>query len=275
MARRPATALCTASGCGLLALLIWVVAFHTDLGRSADAAAFYGFISLQGSAAERAASATAALCNVAPYALLAATIVLAGLAVRGPRHAAAAAVLLLVPSAITQFLKPTLATERAVMHGIDGVAVAPASWPSGHSTAAMSLALAGVIVAPVALRAVVAVAGGLFAIAVGYSVVLLGWHMPSDVLGGFAVAGGGAALAVAALWATDPRPAARPAPAWVPSGLLAFALTGAGVVLAAGVARIVVAIPSPHQQAAFLAIAAAIIALPLVLSGLAAGRQSA
>lgn len=275
MAHRPASALLAALGCALLAVLVWVLALNTDLGRAADAAAYAGFVSLQGSMAARVADAVAALCNVAPYAFLSSAIVLAGLALRGPRHAVAASALLVVPCAVTQVLKPALAMERAAMRGPNGIGVEPASWPSGHSTAAMALALAAVIVAPVALRAAVAVAGGLFAIAVGYSVVLLGWHMPSDVLGGFAVAGAGAGVATAALWASDPRPAAAAATAagreWLPRAWLAAALVAAGVVVAAAVARVVVSIPSPQHQAAFLAIAAAIVALPLLLSGVAAG----
>jgi membrane-associated phospholipid phosphatase len=273
MPHRPATALLSALGCAALALLVWVVAFHTGPGRSADAAAYAGFVSLQGSVAAGTADAVATLCNVAPYALLSTALVLAGLVLRGRRHAVAAAALLVIPCAVSQVLKPTLATERAAVRGPNGIGVEPASWPSGHSTAAMALALAAVIVAPAALRAVTAVAGGLFAIAIGYSVVLLGWHMPSDVLGGYAIAGAAAGVATAVLWATAPRPAAAPPP-WLPRSGLALALTAAALVVAAAVARVVVTLPSPEQQAAFLAVAAAIVALPLLLSGLAAGPEA-
>ena len=41
--------------------------------------------------------------------------------------------------------------------------------------------------------------GGLFAAAMAGSVVLLGWHFPSDAVGGFAIAGAGACLGAAAL----------------------------------------------------------------------------
>jgi membrane-associated phospholipid phosphatase len=38
------------------------------------------------------------------------------------------------------------------------------------------------------LRALTALLGAGYAIAVGYALVALGWHLPSDVLGGFLVA---------------------------------------------------------------------------------------
>jgi membrane-associated phospholipid phosphatase len=62
------------------------------------------------------------------------------------------------------------------------------AFPSGHATAAMSIALAAVIVCPPHLRARVAPAAGLYALAVGLALPIVGWHFPSDVLGGFLVA---------------------------------------------------------------------------------------
>ena len=58
------------------------------------------------------------------------------------------------------------------------------SWPSGHSTAAMTLALCAILVAPPVLRTAAAILGGAFAVGVGYALLVLGWHYPSDVLGG-------------------------------------------------------------------------------------------
>ena len=80
--------------------------------------------------------------------------------------------------------------------------IGAASWPSGHSTAAMALALCAVLVARAALAAVAAALGGAYAVAVGFAVVLLGWHYPSDVLGGYLMAGTWTALGLA-------RPASR------------------------------------------------------------------
>ena len=73
----------------------------------------------------------------------------------------------------------------------------------------MTLALCAVLVAPPALRAATAIAGGLFAVGVGYAVLVLGWHFPSDVLGGFLMAGMWTSLAVAALGPLEHRAAVR------------------------------------------------------------------
>ena len=60
---------------------------------------------------------------------------------------------------------------------------------------------------PPARRALVAAVGALFAGAVGLAVVALGWHFPSDVVGGYFVAIAGATLGLA----FASRPAARAA----------------------------------------------------------------
>jgi membrane-associated phospholipid phosphatase len=55
------------------------------------------------------------------------------------------------------------------------------------------------------LRRVVAAVGGVYAVAVGCALLILAWHMPSDVLGGYLVAILWAALAVAGLRAAERR----------------------------------------------------------------------
>ena len=86
---------------------------------------------------------------------------------------------------------------------VAGRLIAAASWPSGHSTAALALVLCAVLVAPRRLRPLVAVLGAAFAAAVGCSLLILAWHMPSDVLGGYLVAALWTALAVAGLRAAE------------------------------------------------------------------------
>ena len=58
------------------------------------------------------------------------------------------------------------------------------------------------------MRPVLAVLGVIFALVVGLALLILAWHMPSDVLGGYLLATLWASLAVAALnWK---RPRSRP-----------------------------------------------------------------
>lgn len=113
------------------------------------------------------------------------------------REVLAAIVVVAGANLTTQLLKTTLehARHKAVEHGIE--LPWPDSFPSGHTTAAASIAVALLLVVPAAHRTAAAVAGVAITAAVGFSVVVLGWHYPSDVLGGLLVVGawGFAALA--------------------------------------------------------------------------------
>jgi membrane-associated phospholipid phosphatase len=93
------------------------------------------------------------------------------------------------------------------------VRIGPASWPSGHSAAALALVLSAVLVAPARLRPLVAVIGAAFTLAVGLSLLILAWHMPSDVLGGYLVAALCMAIAIACLRAAERRWPTRRRPA--------------------------------------------------------------
>ena len=113
------------------------------------------------------------------------------------------------------------------------------TYPSGHATVAMSLAVGAVLVAPRRWRGTAAVAGVVYASAVSTAVLLTGWHRPSDaVAAAFVTVGWGALVAlylVAFRGTGRDLPGSRPLeyrPAtWI--------LTGAGalsLVLAAGAA---------------------------------------
>jgi hypothetical protein len=113
----------------------------------------------------------------------------------------------------------------------------------------MSFALCAVLAAPARLRPLVAALGAAFAIAVCYSFLALGWHYPSDVLGGFLVATMWTLLAVAVLLAAPQR---RPAAAgntristWRALGPSATTVIGAG-----GLA-LLVAVARPHAVVSF------------------------
>jgi hypothetical protein len=105
-------------------------------------------------------------------------------------------------------LKHTLPHTRLAWVGSDDPGLA--TWPSGHATAAMTIALCAVIVAPPALRLLSGLLGGLLALGVAYANFVLSWHYPSDVLAGFLVAGVWTALAVAALSRLEPSRAVGP-----------------------------------------------------------------
>jgi len=125
-------------------------------------------------------------------------LVLAGcvvLALLRRRVAAAVAAMVLVAGAnvTTQVLKYDVLTRPDIGLGTSN------SLPSGHTTVALSLALAGVLVAPAALRSLVALLGSGGATLIGAGTVVGRWHRPGDVVAGVAVCLLWAALALAVL----------------------------------------------------------------------------
>jgi membrane-associated phospholipid phosphatase len=133
------------------------------------------------------ADAIAALGNPLPVlAMLAFACVIALL--RGCSRDAIAAVLVVAGANVTtQLLKILLAHPR-VRLAIGGDPFQPNTFPSGHTTAAASIAIAYAFVVPAALRNATLAMGTAFVLAVGCSVVVIGWHYPSDVIGGLLVA---------------------------------------------------------------------------------------
>jgi membrane-associated phospholipid phosphatase len=198
------------------------------------------------------------LCDEGPYVVLGLGLVAVAL-LRGRRARAGAVVVLLVVTGLTtQVLKASLGHPRAG----DILGVELGSWPSGHSTAAMTLALCAVVVAPRALRGAVAAMGAAFALAVGLGVVVMEWHLPTDVAGGYLVAMGWTLLAVAGLRRVERTVPASSSPSW------GWAWVAAAVV--AGVAAVRV----PLDAAAAFAIdhtwaTATALALSVLAAGLA------
>lgn len=179
--------------------LVWVVAFHVGLAQRADQRIYLQFIDLQThDRVNWVAAHIVALFNPNPYVYLALAPLAVSLLRRRPWSTVAVVAIILGANVTTELLKHLLTAPR------------PSSWPSGHATAAMSLALALVLAAPARLRPAVAALGALLAIAVGWSVIARGMHYPSDVVGAFLVSGMWALLAVAALRAAERwRPLAR------------------------------------------------------------------
>jgi membrane-associated phospholipid phosphatase len=105
------------------------------------------------------------------------------------REVIAAAVLVAGANLTTQLLKTTLehARHKAFEHGIE--LPWANSFPSGHTTAAASIAVALILVVPARHRLAALVAGATLTAAVGLAVMILAWHYPSDVLGGLLVVG--------------------------------------------------------------------------------------
>jgi membrane-associated phospholipid phosphatase len=206
MPERARTALIGAAALVLLLFLTWFAAFHIGFVKRADQSIYSTFGGFAWKPhVQRIATFLAGLCNPKPYVYFCFIPILVALGRGRFRVAAAAAAILLGANFTTELLKPLLAQPRPANLLGGTPPIAAASWPSGHATAAMSLALTMTMAVPGRLRPLFAALGAVFAIAVSYSFLTLGWHYPSDVLGGFLIAGIWTLVAVAGVMTADAR----------------------------------------------------------------------
>lgn len=204
----------------LLLLTVLAVRLSSPL-REHDAIAFDGFLRLGG--LEPLLTLGASPANPVPYLLLGGLCAAVAFARGLHRRALVILVLLAATGAATQALKVVL--DQGTLH--------PGGFPSGHATAALTLAFAAVLAAPRDLRPVAVICGAALACTVAFSVLALGWHAPSDVLGGFLVAATLAAAAVAFLDRTEGDETTAAATAAARSWLVPAAGIAAGAVFVA------------------------------------------
>jgi membrane-associated phospholipid phosphatase len=278
MSRRPLFLLGLAAASAAGALAVWLAAFAVPGGRALDGRALATFTGAAGSAGMPSVHGVAELADPWPFALAAAALIAIALARRRGLMAAVVPAVLLLANLTTQVLKPALADER-VVEVTGGAAVYSGSWPSGHATVAMSLALCLVLVAGPRLRPLAALLGAGYAIAVGYALVALGYHLASDVLGGYLVAATFTLLGAAGLSELESRrhAAAERLPT-APLSAAVLAASATGVVILA-VAALVARRPDmplellEHPIAALAGAAIAVLGLALT-TGLARALRS-
>jgi len=265
-----AAALCAA---GLA--LTWAAAALLPQTHTRDAAALYGFMQLGRPRVLALASFFAHLLDSWRYAALAAGLIVVALKRGRPRIAVAVGLSLSGSVLTSELLKPLLAHP----HDAAGNAIVPAaSWPSGHSTAVMSLALCAVLVVPPRLRLAAAAVGSAFAVVVSFSLLTLAWHLPSDVVGGYLLAGLWTALAVAALRAADARWPRRARPSRPRAATLAGVselLVPIAVVGMAGALVVGAVLLRPYEIASFADAHRSLVVAGLVIAALAGGLVSA
>ena len=197
-----AGALLVAGLCVAALALTWVVAALVPVTHAKDAVALYDFRLLGGTHVDDLASALLHLLEPSLYILWALVLMAVAIGRRRPRVALAVALVMGMAPLTAELLKPLLAHPHAPIYGDE---INAASWPSGHASAATALAMSAVLVAPHRLRPTMALLGAIFAVAVGCSLLLLAWHLPSDVLGGYLVGTLWTALAVAGLRKAESR----------------------------------------------------------------------
>jgi membrane-associated phospholipid phosphatase len=192
-----------AAGLCLLGLAAtWILAELVPATHVRDAVVLDDFMALGRPRVDRLANDLLGLLSPLLYTLWGLVLVATALLRRRPLVALAVALVLPAAPLAAEAIKPLLAYPHT-QAGAQWITAA--SWPSGHATAAMTLVLCALLVAPHRLRPTVAALGSAFAVAVGFSLLILAWHMPSDVLGGYLLAALFTSLAVAALRAVQAR----------------------------------------------------------------------
>jgi membrane-associated phospholipid phosphatase len=181
--------------CTACLVVVALLAYDVALAQRVDASVLARLVVEGGSRAESLASFLTFFGDLPALLVMTALACGIGWARRRPREIAAALVVVAGANLTTQALKVALSHPRArELLGAENV-----TWdgfPSGHVTAAASIAFAFAFVVPAKLLPAVAVLGT-FVVAMGWSVLALNWHYPSDVAGGVLVASswGFAALA--------------------------------------------------------------------------------
>jgi membrane-associated phospholipid phosphatase len=192
------------AGVALVRVLAFVPSIH-----HADAVTLHDFISFDRPSIYGLLRSTAHIADPAQYGLIGLALIAIALLQGRVRAAVTVGVVLLGAAVTTDYiLKPLLSGHRydAVLGPYQ---VPDGSFPSGHATASMALALCAILVAAPRWRPYVAALGALFAIAVSYSFLSLDWHYPSDVLGGYLVAAAWTSAGIAAMRAAGARWPAR------------------------------------------------------------------
>ena len=186
--------------------LTWVFAALVTATHTRDAIVLYDFTRLDRPILEAPAKLLLALLEPAFFVVWGMALLAVAGARGRPRVGLAVVLVLTLAPLSSELLKPLVAHPHAQ---VVPLYITSASWPSGHSTAVTALVWCAAIVAPPARRRAIAIGGVLLAIAVGCSLLILAWHMPSDVLGGYLMGTLWAALAIAALRAVGPRGSLR------------------------------------------------------------------
>jgi membrane-associated phospholipid phosphatase len=189
---------------------VGVLAFTVDAAHVRDAEMLRGFTGLYASSVGSGIKILARLSDPVPYALMG--LLCIGIAfARGRTPTAVAAAIVLVA---------TGATAQALKHVFDQARYSPwmpwdsmaNGWPSGHATAAMTLSLCAVMVAPAAWRATTALIAWAATVGLACATLALAWHYPSDVLAGLLLAGLWVSAALTLLKRADPGDPRAPRP---------------------------------------------------------------
>jgi membrane-associated phospholipid phosphatase len=251
-----------------LVALVYVLAVRTRWGQRLDATALQGRRALEPRAVHAAARLLTTI-DVASLVLIGGAIVVVALVRARPRLALGAGAIIAGSILTSEMLKHVVLTRPEL--GITDALRTHPSYPSGHTTVAMSLGIAAMLVAPKRWRTAVGVIGVAYASAIGVAVVATANHRPSDPIGAaFVVTAWSASIAsvfVISDRRRQPDPSATRAPPWIVLGGLVLI-----VIAFVGLAATIVAIRRNRLDTielggAFLAASTAIVGTVVLTTG--------
>ena len=199
--------------CAVLAALcvtgvaaVYVVAVRTFRGQVLETTAMNGR-AVQPKKLGEAAQGLLGTVSVASLAILMAIVLSVALIRRNVRLAGVVAFIVAGSIVTTEVLK--LKLLRRPQLNVYGDPTTPFNTlPSGHTTVAMCVVVALILVVPRRSQGIVALLGAPYPIGIGIATVIAGWHRPSDVLAGCLVVGAwtfGGLLVLNALGAMEPE----------------------------------------------------------------------
>lgn len=220
-----------AAGCAVLVLAVDHVFVLTTRGQLVDSTAFAG---AQIGRRHIIDPVRQVLDVVSVGALVAAGLTAGAVALVRRRVALAAVAVTVVAGSnvTTQLLKRHLFDRPDL--GVVTPGMSANTLPSGHTTVAMSVAAAAVLVAPARLRGVVAIVAAAYGAATGVATLSAGFHRPSDAIASCLVVGAWAAGLGALVLVATPSSGVEPSTREGGHPVVGTLLGGAAVTLLVG-----------------------------------------
>ena len=202
MAKSVRAPLAAACGCATALALLAACVFGVDAVQRIDSDLLNAVMAPSGDAAGAGVYAVGRLADPVAVALLLALACGIALLRRRPIDAAAAVAVVAGANLTTTLLKHLFEVSRIQPVFITHEMLPAGIFPSGHATAAASIAIA--FVAPRTSLPLAAGLGVIYVAAVDTAVLILAWHYPSDILAGTLVAAGWGFAVLAAVRALQP-----------------------------------------------------------------------
>ncbi|HWA67980.1 MAG TPA: phosphatase PAP2 family protein [Mycobacteriales bacterium] len=184
-----------------LAAAAYLLIVRTRLGQRFDNAALVG--SKEQSSSSRVHDAFfLARINTHAFVGVLLVMVAVGCLRRRPRLGVTVALTALISLLGTDFIKKVVLTRPFLVSSDAGRSAN--TFPSGHTAVAIGCAFALVVLAPPAIRGIVAILAGSYSWTVAADVQSAGWHRPSDAVGSVLICFALICLAVVLLWRARP-----------------------------------------------------------------------